>query len=163
ELALVIKQSQEEQKGSDVSVITRANQGYEEQLLAALDQLSDQEVAVELTDMLEEEEVEFSLSPVIKQRKEEQKGIDVSVIIRANQGYEEQLLAALDQISDQEVDVLLTDMLAEEEVAFSLSPVIKQSQEEQKGSDVSVITRANQGYEEQLLATLDQLSDQEVA
>jgi hypothetical protein len=119
--ALTAAGSQSKPKQGAANAISRVSRGEEEKLLANLDQLSDEEVDVLLGRMLAEEEtpdVTVAASPASKAAasQREPKNTNGNTINRASYGNEEKLLANLDKLSDEEVDVLLGRMLAEEEV-----------------------------------------------
>jgi hypothetical protein len=99
--------------------------------------------------------------------QDETKQTHSSAINSLSRGNEENLLANLDQLSDEEVDTLLGRMLAEEEAArmpaaASLTSTASPSRSEPRNNNGKTINRADSFNEEELLANLDQLSDEEV-
>jgi len=108
--AEVIMQQQAAYQGSAAIAISRVNRGDEEQLLAQLDQLSDEEVNALLTRAVAEESATIITVPNQPEPKNR-----LAAISRLKRGDEEQLLTRLDQLSDEEVNALLGTMITEEE------------------------------------------------
>jgi acyl carrier protein len=72
-------------------------------------------VAIELREVFETPTVE-ALSLAVTQSQAEPKDAQLDVISKADRGTEEHLIETLDQLSDEEIDALLPNLLTEAEV-----------------------------------------------
>ncbi|HEX8650805.1 MAG TPA: FkbM family methyltransferase [Pyrinomonadaceae bacterium] len=130
------------------------NHNQDEQLLAQLDRISDEDVNSFLSYLIaEEEEATANALPLTKpalaefDRRDESKEPHLVTIDKISRSEGKDLLANLDQLADEDVDSLLTGMFDEEEVlearsAINFAPAMTRSQGAPGSEQLSAIPYA---------------------
>jgi amino acid adenylation domain-containing protein len=158
DFAAVIAKTGVAPKDDHASVIKRVGWRKEDRLLATLDRLSDDEMDALLREMLAEQAF-LAASPATPDPFRQNRA--TRPIERVTRTNEERLLSTLDHLTDREVDSLLREMLTEQALvpARPAAPELRRQTMDHASPNRELVGPGNY---EQLLATLDELSDDEV-